>query len=187
MRPSLLATAAVLCALWACSLYPAATCTTSCGVVFQGDDCAGFSRLESATIAAFGSCDAGSPDDACAALDGWTVRVLPASQTTARDDAGDRYWRPSAEESAVLCRENPGAACDGGGHIYGETEWLSRTIKLADERWPSGVAATELVHVAADEKFIANPYATWSENGRACVVSTAQRAPLVLTGSEGGP
>jgi hypothetical protein len=172
MRPSLLATAAVLCALWACSLYPAATCTTSCGETFTGQDCAGFSRLESATVAAFAACDAGSPDDACSALSGWTVRVLPESQTTARDDAGDREWTAPSNTEGIL-------------YAYGLTDWNTRTVSLADEHWPSGVAATELVHVAAGERQA--EYSEWPSNGRACVVSTAQRAPLVLTGSEGGP
>jgi len=171
MRPSLLLTGALLLGLWA-ACYPAATCVTACGETFTGQDCAGFSRLESATVEAFGACDAGSSESACAALAGWTVRVYPAIDTIPRDDAGDREWTAPPNDEGVL-------------YAYGLTDWNTRTVTLADEHWPSGVAATELVHVATGET--SAQYSAWPTDGRACVVQVAKRGPFVLTGSEGGP
>jgi hypothetical protein len=184
-RAHLIATAGVLLALFV-ACYPSAECVTGCGETFTGSDCAGLDRLESATIAAFATCDAGSPDDACAALQGWRVDVLPESQTFPIDDAGARGWAPSPTEAAQLCLENP-KTCDGGGYVSGETVRPTRTVTLADEAWSDGNAATELVHVATGE-FSGNPYPAWLTNGRACVVAVTRSSPLVLTGSQGeGP
>lgn len=174
MRAHLLLTGLALLGLvWAC--YPTAACVTSCGETFSGSDCYGFNQAETRTVAAFGTCDAGSPDDACAALSGWRVAVLLPSQAPLRDDAGDREWpAPPNTEGA-----------DGGlKWAYGQADWNTRTITLADEHWASGVAATELVHVATGETQ-AN-YSAWPSDGRACVVAVASRGPFVLTGSNGG-
>jgi hypothetical protein len=172
MRGSLVLTALAVAGLFA-ACYPTAQCTSPCGVTFLGSDCRGYVAAETATVAAFGPCDAGSPDDACSNLSGW--RVVLATDTHPYGDAGQRYFTQWNNE-----------APDGGAlpYVFGETDWNTRTVTLADEHWPSGVASTELVHVATGE-MQAN-YGAWRTDGRRCVVDTAKRAPYVLTGSEGG-
>jgi hypothetical protein len=173
----LIATAGALLALFV-ACYPSAECVTGCGETFTGQDCAGFDRLESATVAAFATCDAGSPDDTCAQLAGWRVDVLPEEQTFPIDDAGSRAWPAPPNNEGVK-------------FAYADTDCIHRTVMLADEVWSNGAAATELVN-ASQRRCYSEPglysQAQWVDTGFSCVVATAERAPLVLTGSQGeGP
>jgi hypothetical protein len=170
-----------------------------CNVTFDGTDVAGYQRTENTLVAAFSQCDVEmptddggvapmTPHDACAALLGWHVISLPASETVPMypplGDAGLRAWHPDPATMQQAGAE--GISLDGGAAriwIRGLTDCFvpyedggQPTITLSDEHWWQGAANSELIHAITRECMGGNPYAAWPSNGRGCVFATAKAA-----------
>lgn len=120
---------------------PETTCRTPCGMTATEGDCEALRGFEGLAIRKVGAVAPRTPDQMCAAVNGWKIKVHPA-QADDRDGCSIGWqvvprfcvkgftW--STETCAPLGR---GPDCD-------------KTIELAHADWHSSSLAHEMIHVS---------------------------------------